>query len=272
MDVSVIIVNYNTYGLIVDCIESVYKHTSGLQFEVILVDNASPNGFPADEFRAKFPEAKLKLSKENLGFAGGNNLGIAVATGKYILLLNSDTYLKENSLLVTYKYMEARPKAGVVSARLVYPDGRHQSVAQRFPSVKYELAELLRLQKFMSKASAGKFLLGAFFDHKENTTADWVWGAYYFFRSELLKHMPGNKLDETYFMYNEDIQWSLDIHRLGYEVHFCADTEVVHIMEGSGGKKSKMMIENGDLFLKKNFSPLKVVLIKKLRSLLHGNT
>jgi GT2 family glycosyltransferase len=270
MDVSVIIVNYNTYGLVVDCIESLYKHTSGIQFEVILVDNASFE-FPANEFRAQFPQVKLIHSKENLGFAGGNNLGIAEATGKYILLLNSDTYLKENSLLITYNYMERNPKAGVTSARLVYPDGRHQSVAQRFPSVKYQLSELLRMQKFMPKKQAGKFLLGAFFDHKENTTADWVWGAYFFFRSELLNKMSGHKLDETYFMYNEDIQWCLDIHRLGYEVHFCAETEVVHIMEGSGGKKSKMMIENGELFLKKNFSPLKVKAIKILRSLLHGN-
>lgn len=269
MDVSVIIVNYNTYGLIADCIASVYQYTTGITFEIILVDNASKE-FPADEFRARYPDVKLILSEKNLGFAGGNNLGIAIAKGKYILLLNSDTYLKENSLLVTYQYMEQRPKAGVVSARLVYPDGRHQSVAQRFPSVKYELSELLRLQKFMSKQNAGKYLLGAFFDHNENTTADWVWGAYFFFRSELLNHMPGHKLDETYFMYNEDIQWCLDIHRLGYEVHFCADTEVVHIMEGSGGKKSKMMIENGELFLKRNFSPLKVFLIKKLRSALHG--
>lgn len=270
MDVSVIIVNYNTYDLIVDCIASVYKYTSGITYEVILVDNASRE-FAADDFRLKFPEAKLILSEKNLGFAGGNNLGIEIAAGKYILLLNSDTYLKENSLKVTYDYMERHLEAGVVSARLVYPNGKHQSIAQRFPNVQYQLAELLRIQKFLSKRAGGKMLLGSFFDHKENAKADWVWGAYFFFRSEILTKMPGNKLDETYFMYNEDIQWCLDMHRLGYEVHFCAETEVVHIMEGSGGKKSKMMIENGELFLNRNFSPLKVSLIKKLNKLLHAN-
>lgn len=155
MDVSVVIVNYNTYNLIVDCIKSVYQHTNGISFEIILVDNASRE-FPADDFKHQFPEAKLILSDKNLGFAGGNNLGIAQATGKYILLLNSDTYLKENSLLVTYRYMEEHPEAGVVSARLIYPNGKHQSVAQRFPSVKYQLAELLRLQKFMSKPEIGR--------------------------------------------------------------------------------------------------------------------
>src|SRR5690606_31668768 len=124
-------------------------------------------------------------------------------------------------------------EAGVVSARLVYPDGRHQSVAQRFPSVKYQLAELLRLQKLMPRKQAGRFLLGPFFDHKENVKADWVWGAYFFFRAAILKQLPGGKLDDSFFMYNEDIQWCLDIRRLGYEVHFCAETEVVHIMEGS---------------------------------------
>jgi GT2 family glycosyltransferase len=270
MDVSIVIVNYNTYNLIVDCIKSIYLYTSGLRFEVILVDNASAS-FPADEFKSTFPEAKLIISPNNLGFAGGNNLGIAEAKGKYLLLLNSDTYLKENAILTTYNYMEKHPKAGVVSARLIFPDGRHQSVAQRFPSVKYQLIELLRVQKFLPKQQAGKLLLGSFFDHKENTTADWVWGAYFFFRSEILDKMPDHKLDDTYFMYNEDIQWCMDIKRLGYEVHFCAETEVVHIMEGSGGKKSKMMVENGEKLLKRNYTPLEAWAIKKLREALDNN-
>ncbi len=264
MDVSVIIINYNTYALTCACIRSVIEHTKGLTYEVILVENASTEPFPAEEFRAEFPQVKLILSKENLGFAGGNNLGILSATGEYILLLNSDTYLKDNAVLTTLQYMRAHPEAAVVSARLIFPDGRHQSVAQRFPSVKYGLIELLRLQKIMSKRAAGHLLLGAFFDHAENATADWVWGAYFMFPRKLLEKLPDGRLDQTYFMYFEDMQWCMDFRRLGYEVHYCADAEVVHLMGGSSGSKNELMRKNGSLFLQRNYSPGQIHWIKKL--------
>jgi len=267
IQVSVIIINYNTTELTFDCISSVIEHTHDLVYEIILVDNAS-RSFPAEEFRRLFPAVKLVMSPENLGFAGGNNLGIKQAAGDFILLLNSDTYLKDNAILKTYEYMLRRPKAGAVSARLVYPDGKHQSVAQRFPSVKYQLIELLRLQKLLPKRSAGRLLLGAFFRHDENTTADWVWGAYFMFRRELLAKMKDGKLDDTYFMYYEDMQWCMDIKRLGYEVHFCSDAEVVHLMGGSSGSKKQLMMQYESVFLEKNYSPLKIRLINTLKRLL----
>lgn len=267
MDVSVVIINYNTFQLTSDCVRSVLKHTHGLSFEIILVDNAS-DSFPEEDFKSEFPTVKLVVSDRNLGFAGGNNLGIQHSTGRYILLLNSDTYLRDNAILTTLRYMDEHPEAGVVSARLVYPDGRHQSVAQRFPSVKYQLIELLRLQKFLSKEAAGRLLLGAFFDHSQNAVVDWVWGAYFLFRREILDQLPGRKLDDRYFMYFEDMQWCLDISKLGYEIHFCSEAEVVHLMGGSAGKKSKLMIENEAVFMRHNFTPVKAALIRKLQRLL----
>lgn len=262
MDVSIIIINYNTTELTLQCLESIYRYTTGIAFEVILVDNASSED-PA-VFRQRYPDLQLLASKENLGFAGGNNLGIRHAAGKYILLLNSDTYLKDNAILTVYNYMASRPQAGVVSARLVFPDGRHQSAAQRFPSVKYQLIELLRLQKLLSRKAVGRLLLGAFFDHKENVRADWVWGTFFMFRKDILTQLPGQQLDDTYFMYYEDMQWCMDISKLGYEIHFCADAEVVHVMGGSSGNKNKMMEDNGVLFMKRNFTPLQIKWIAQL--------
>jgi GT2 family glycosyltransferase len=184
------------------------------------------------------------------------------------LLLNSDTYLKENSILTTFKYLETRPKVGVVSARLIFPDGRYQSVAQRFPSPKYLLMELLRLQKFLPKKQAGKLLLGAFFNHDENTEVDWVWGAYFMFRKEILDRLPEKKLDDSYFMYFEDMQWCMDIKKLGYQIHYYADAEVVHIMGGSSGSKTKLMEQYEPVFLKRNYSKVEVWLIQKLKKML----
>lgn len=267
MDVSIVIVNYNTYNLTLNCIKSVFEKTSGIKYEVILVDNASKE-VEEKSFEDQFPAIKVIRLAENKGFAGGNNAGLPYAKGKYILLLNSDTILIENSIAATFKYLEDNPKAGVVSARLIFPDGRYQSVAQRFPSIKYKLVELFRLQKLLSKEFSGKYLLGSFFDHNKSVIVDWVWGAYFMFRKDLLDQMHGNKLDDSYFMYAEDMQWCWDIRKLGYEIHYCADTTVVHLMGGSSANKKDLMHNSGEEFFLKNYHPISKWGIKKLQTLL----
>jgi GT2 family glycosyltransferase len=267
MDISIVIVNYNTPGLTQDCVASVVRYTSGLEYEIIVVDNGSTKG-DISALPALFPGVRLLTSKTNLGFSGGNNLGIADAKGKYILLLNSDTYLKDNALLNVFTYAEQQKNLGALSLRLVYPDGRHQSVAQRFPSVKYTLIELLRLQKLMSKQKAGKVLLGAFFDHTDSVPADWIWGAFFFFPRALLQQLPGQKLDDTYFMYWEDVQWCQDIKKLGYNILFYAGAEVVHIHEGSKSDKSVQIQENEEKFYRRNYTSAYRYILKKLKALL----
>ncbi|MDI9320101.1 MAG: glycosyltransferase family 2 protein [Phycisphaerales bacterium] len=271
MNISIIIINYKTYQLTCNCIDSIIKNVTGVSYEIILVENGT------DEFRLEKvahwgDKIKLILSEENLGFAGGNNLGIQYAQGKYILLLNSDVYLTDDAITKTYAYLEQRPQVGVVSAKLVYPDGRIQSVAQRFPSVKYQLIELLRLQKLMNKRVAGKLLLGSFFDHNENVKSDWVWGAYFMFPRNILSKLPQNKLDDSYFMYYEDMQWCMDIKKLGYEVHFCAEATVVHLLGGSSAAKKELMEKNGALFLSKNYTEAEAKWIKKLNKWLLQST
>tara|TARA_R110000850_G_scaffold20864_6_gene61819 strand:+ start:215 stop:1024 length:810 start_codon:yes stop_codon:yes gene_type:complete len=265
MDVSIIIIHYNTPKITSDCIKSIYQQTIGITYELIVVDNGSTI-HDSSELKENFTEIILVKSETNLGFAGGNNLGIQYASGKYILLLNSDTYLKDNAILSLFNYMEEHPEAGVVSPRLIFPDGRHQSVSQRFPSIKYSLIELLRLQKFMPKRKAGKLLLGAFFNHLETIKVDWVWGACFMFPRAVLSQLPDQKLDATYFMYCEDMQWCLDISKLGFEIHFFAEAEIVHVMGGSSGKKSTLMRENGELFLKKNYPEWQIKWIKRLEN------
>lgn len=263
MDVSIIIINYKTFALTSQCIDSILKFTKGVAFEIILVENGTDE-FTIENTSQWGNSVKLIVSKKNLGFAGGNNLGISIAEGKYILLLNSDTYLIEDSIAKAFLFLENMPKAGVVSAKLIYPDGRHQSVAQRFPSVIYSLIELFRIQKFFSRQKAGKILLGSFFDHNETTEVDWVWGAFFMFPRHLLTQLSGEKLDDTFFMYWEDVQWCKDIKKLGYKIFFLAETQVVHIHEGSKGKKNEMMEKNGLLFFQKNYSFLEALTIRKI--------
>src|SRR5687767_14203858 len=110
MDVSIIIINYNTYFLTCNCIKSVFEYTKDISFEVILVDNASKELEPI-KFEEQFPDIKVIRLQENIGFAGGNNAGLQFASGKYILLVNSDTLLTENSIPITFNYLEENSKA-----------------------------------------------------------------------------------------------------------------------------------------------------------------
>ncbi len=265
MDVSIIIINYNTFELTRNCISSVIASTSGLNYEIIVVDNASSEK-DISLLLHQFPLISIIKSQSNLGFAKGNNLGIKEANGNYVVLLNSDTILIENTFLKLFTYMESNSQPGVVSPKLIFPDGRHQSVAQRFPSIKYSLIEFLRIQKLLPSRNAGRLLLGAFFSHKETVKADWVWGTCFMFRKSILSQLPEKKLDETFFMYYEDMQWCMDIGQLGYEIHFFADSEVVHLMGGSSGQKNGMMEENGNIFLCKNYPGWQINLIKRLNA------
>jgi len=263
MDLSIIIINYNTFSLTCQCVDSVIRFTEGLSYEIILVENGT--GQFTEELVAQWGGiVRLILSEKNLGFAGGNNLGIQLASGTYVLLLNSDVYLKANSILLLWEFMKANNEVGAASPRLIYPDGRHQSIAQRLPSLKYALIEKLRLQKLMPRRMAGRCLLGAFFDHAQTTEVDWVWAAFMILPRKLIELLPQNKLDDTYFMYWEDVQWCLDIRNLGYKIYFFAETEAVHIHQGSNGKKSDYMRRNEELFMQRNYSRVTRFLLKIL--------
>ena len=163
MNVSIIIINYNTFELTCACIQSVLDKTLDINFELILVDNASVECDPG-LFSQKFPSIKLIRSGTNLGFAGGNNLGIKVAKGEYILLLNSDTVLKNNAIKISCDRLKSSPGIGVLSCKLLYPDERVQPVAGRFPSLRRELRNLLRLNKGLSQEQRAEMFLGTEFN------------------------------------------------------------------------------------------------------------
>jgi GT2 family glycosyltransferase len=268
VDVSIVIVNYNTIALTTDCINSLIEYTKSVHYEIILVENGS-NQFRTIDHEHWQGKVKLIVSEDNLGFAKGNNLGIVEAIGKYILLVNSDTLLQSDAVSLLYDYLEKNQEVGVVSPRIIYPAGEHQSVAQRFPSVKYKLIELLRIQKFLAPQKAGKLLLGSFFDHRQTIDVDWVWGTFFMFRNDILNQLPNKKLDDTYFMYCEDMQWCMDIKKLGYRIHFCADAEIIHLMGASNGKKDTLMQQNGSMFMQRNYKSWEIKIISQLDKCLH---
>jgi GT2 family glycosyltransferase len=225
---SIIIINYNTFSLTCKCIESLLRYTKGIDYEIILVDNASSE-CSADRFLELFPQIKLIKSPENVGFAKGNNLGLQHAQGVYILLLNSDIELTENSIEVCLNKIKQGEKIGVVSPKLVYPDGQIQHVAGRFPSISYEFIELCRLHKIFGSKS----LLGFYFNHQTEMYVDWVWGAFFLTKKVIIEQLPNGKMPDDFFMYFEDVQWCYQIKKLGYKILYTPETQVVHHVSGS---------------------------------------
>ena len=255
--VSIIIINFNTFRLTTQCIESVYEKTQGISFEIVLVDNASLECNP-DLFTEQFPEIKLVKSKENVGFAKGNNLGIASATGEFILLLNSDTKLLNNAILIAYQKLAAESNVGVVTGKLLYPDGTIQHQCGRFPSIKLQLIELLRIQKLWNPRKRGEILLGSFFNHDSEVNPDWVWGTFFMTKAAIIRQLDNQKLPDEFFMYNEDLQWCYEIKKLGYSIKYLSEALILHYFSQST-KQNKdinqyaLIINNQDTFLKKNY-------------------
>lgn len=232
-EISIIIINYNTFALTSNCIRSIIEHSCNSDYEIILVDNASTE-CDANLFLKEFPSIKLVKSEKNGGFAYGNNLGIEQATGKFILLLNSDTILIEDSIGKCLCYFYQHPEAGVLSCRMIFPDGKVQYTARRFRSISWELLDMFRfIPSIMPYQQKAKRMLGKYFRHDLNMKCDWVNGAFFIFPKSVLDQLPGKKLDDRFFMYAEDQLWCEQIKKLGYDILFYSETSIIHINSGS---------------------------------------
>lgn len=255
MQLSIVIINYNTFRLTVNCIQSIQKTVTGLSYEIILIDNASVECDP-DNFLKECSGIKLIKSKTNTGFTGGNNLGIEHASGDYLLLLNSDTEMINNAPKICYDYITTHPGVGMVTCQLLYPDGRVQYNCRKFRTIGWELAELFPFFRLLPRAKQGRLMLHHYFDHQSFAICDWVWGAFMLFPKSILQQLPRKKLSDDFFMYCEDTLWCWDFKRLGYEIHFLPEAKVMHIHKGSVSKNKwtqirKTGIKNHAQFMKK---------------------
>lgn len=242
MDISIIIINYNTFTLTSNCIRSLIQFTADIDYEIILVDNASTECDP-EEFLKEFRGIVLIKSAVNGGFAYGNNLGIQRARGKYILLLNSDTILQENSIPKCLSHLQNYERGGVLGCRMTYPDGTVQYTARKFRTLRWELLDLFRVIPFlMPYEKRSRLMLGKYFRCDENIECDWVNGAFFMFNKEILEELPGKKLDERFFMYGEDQLWCEQIKSLGYKIIFYSKTTIIHLNSGSTDPKRQLAL------------------------------
>lgn len=235
MDLSVIIINWNTQKLLKDCLSSIYKLTKDIDFEVIVVDNASADKSP-QMVKKDFPQVKLLKNKDNLGFTKANNQGIKIAKGKYVLLLNSDAYLIENSLKKLFDKAESIENLGVLGPLLLNENKSIQQSVGFTPS----LPQIFFWMSFLDDLPGGQLLKPFHVDHdlfyKDDREVGWVTGAALLVPSKVIKEV--GTLDENIFMYGEEVEWCYRIKKQGYKIIFTDVTKIVHIGRGSHKKVS----------------------------------
>lgn len=250
---SIIIVHYKTFELTRNCIESIFKNTLDVSFEVILVDNYSNDGSLEKLFQL-FPNIKYIHNSDNYGFSRANNIGISNSLGDYILLLNSDTLIIDDTISYCYNYLKINSNS-IVSCKLIYPNNDIQFQCSRFPSILLNLIELFRIHKLWSKEKAGKVLLSSYFNHDEFCEPDWVWGTFFMFKKSSLESLKNKKLDERYFMYGEDIQWCYDFKKNGFDIKYLNKASVIHFVGKSSENdyiKFRYIVKNELDFVKRN--------------------
>lgn len=232
--VSIIIVSWNTRDALKRCLQSVYAHVPPISFEVIVVDNASEDGSP-EMVAKKFPKAKLIRSKTNLGFAGGNNLGLRESHGRFVMLLNSDAQLTPGSVARMIEFMDAHPEVGLIGPKLLSPDGTLQINGQRFPTFVREVLGVLRVSKLVP--SLAKLGWGRD-DFDRNAEVDSLAGACMLARKEAVDSV--GLLDERFFMYFEDVDWCRRIKKAGWKVWYIGEVSIVHGWAQSAKKQGIM--------------------------------
>ncbi|GAF64993.1 glycosyl transferase [Bacillus sp. TS-2] len=255
MDISIIIVNYNTCDLTLQAINSVYNSKTSYHFEVFVVDNASVDN-SVNLIKEKFPQVKLIENKENLGFSKANNQAIKLAKGKYVLLLNSDTIINTDTLEIMTNLMNDDSKIGASGCKVVLPSGKLDKACKRgFPTPSASLSYFLGLSRlFPKKAAFNQYQLGHL-DENEEYEVDCLVGAFMLVRKKTINQV--GMLDEDFFMYGEDIDWCYRIKNAGWKIYYYPETSITHYKGASSKKKPTKIIYEFHramvLFHQKNF-------------------
>ncbi len=245
-ELSIIILNYNTKDLALDCVKSIeenYPHevASG-KFEIILADNASPDGSLA-VFEKYKKQTKVKNfvvidNKQNIGFAKGNNKALSLANGKYVLFLNPDTIVNPKTLNQMIEFMDENKDAGAVTCRIETVDGALDDACHRgFPTPWNAFAHFSRLEKILPKTKLFGGYIQGFKDLSKIHEVDVISGAFLFVRREVGERI--NWWDEDYFFYGEDIQFCFDLKKLGYKIYFVPDVSIIHLGSAASGIRNR---------------------------------
>lgn len=227
------IICWNDLKVISDCLKSVFEETQGIDYEVIVSDNGSADG-SVGYVRENFGKVRIVENRTNLGFARGNNAGIQLAQGEYILILNPDTIIRNNALEKLVAYAERHPEAGAFGCRVLNPDGSFQNPARPLPSVMGELLSALSLRWLgrISQVFASDVYPG--WDGRTERTIGFQSGCCVMFRGDLLKRLGG--FDERFFYHCEESDLCSRVWEAGFSILYYPGAEITHLGGQSVGR------------------------------------
>lgn len=245
IDLSIIILNYNTRELLDACLSSIFNNTKGLTYEAIVVDNDSNDG-SVELVKKKYPQALLIQNQKNLGYSAGNNIGVKKAQGNYILLLNSDTQIIGDSLNIMVKSISDHKQVGILGPRIVHPDQSPQKSVGNFYSLAMITLAMFGGEKLgWGRRSPEKFCF-----------ADWVSGACLMVRKEVFEEI--GYLDEKLFMYMEEVEFCYRAKQKGILTAYEPKASIIHKNLGSSqsGKTDAVLnIYKGLLYFYSKYYP-----------------
>ncbi len=225
MNLSIVIVNWNTRQLLLDALESIYNAPPSFPFEVFVIDNNSKDE-SAEAVAKHFPKVVLIANKDNKGYAEGNNQGMARAKGKYVLLLNPDVILPAQGLEKAVAFMESHADCGALGVKQVHPDGRLQRSVRGFPSPLSILWELTGMSRLFTKSRAFGAYRMSWFDYASVCEVDQPMGTFLLIRQAVIEQV--GMLDLSFPIFFNEVDWCLRCKRAGWKIYYTPDVEIIH--------------------------------------------
>lgn len=258
MDLSILIVNWNTCDLLEHCLTSIYENVTKVEYEVIVVDNASQDG-SVEMVRQRFPQVTLIENNENLGFAQANNQAMERTVGDYLLLLNSDTLVLPGAVEKMLGFMQAHPDVGAMSCKLLDEKGVTDYFPKTFPTLRSEASWLLWLSGLFDRVTKYGFL-----DRYRVGEVDRIKGACMQVRREVVESV--GLMEEQLFMFAEEDDWCFRIRKQGWKIYYLPDVAIIHYQGASVKQASQEMFlqlhKSKVAFFRKHYGPFLAVLLK----------
>jgi len=256
LDLSIIIVNYNVKEFLQNLLTSLSKAVANLSTEIIVVDNGSDDG-SVELLRDKFPQVTLIANKDNLGFSKANNLGLKIAKGKFLLLINPDTIVQEDTFEKLIEFFNKHQDAGMTGCKILNPDGTLQLACRRsFPGPWTSFCKVSGLSSLFPKSKLFARYNLTFMDENQSYEVDAISGSFMMIRREVFEKIGG--LDEQFFMYGEDLDWCYRVQQAGWKVYYVHETTIIHYKgestKRSGLDETKVFYNAMHLFVKKHFA------------------
>jgi len=259
IDLSIIIVNWNSKDVLKDCLNSIYKSRFNSEYEILVVDNGSSDN-SAEVIEKQFPHVRLIKNKENAGYAQANNQAIGESKGRYVLLLNPDTIILNNAIEKMVDFLSKNKDIGILGPKIFRRDGSLQISCYRF----YSLSSLFSTKILFTRFGKGWFYKN--FDYNQTKEVDVVAGACLLIKREMIKNV--GLLDERFFMYSEEADWCFRAKKSGWKVVFYPEAEIIHLIGASSENiQEEMDVEayrSQTKFFNKHFSKKKAKAMKTL--------